>query len=149
MPRRQLDFHDFASVASDIDQLGKTGYSQVGKWNLFRTCDHLAKTMRMSLEGFPNNAPWYLRYLVAPLVKGRFFRTRRMPEGFKAPAGLDPSDAGDEQAAAQLCKDFLNRVRDAREFQPHPVFGRLSPEEWRQVHLIHSAHHLSFLIPKA
>jgi Protein of unknown function (DUF1569) len=145
MPRRQLDFHDFNSIGTEIDRLEKNGYNQVGQWNLSRTCDHLAKTMRMSLEGFPHRAPWYVR-LVAPMVKGRFFRKRRMPEGFPAPSGLEPSD---DKAAVQLCKDFLTRVCDAKEFHLHPVFGKLSPEEWRQVHLIHSSHHLSFLIPNA
>jgi hypothetical protein len=149
MPRRQIDFRDFQSIVTDIDRLQKNGCSQVGQWDLFRTCHHLGTTMRLSLEGFPKNAPWYFRYIMAPLVKGRFLRKRRMPEGFQAPAALIPPESGDEKATVQSCKDLLVRVRDAKEFKLHPFFGKLTPDEWRLVHLIHSSHHLSFLIPNA
>jgi hypothetical protein len=148
MERRQLDFRDFDSVAADIDRLHKNGYDKVGQWELCQTCDHLSTVMRMSMEGFPFKAAWYIR-LLGPLVKGRFFKTRRMSEGFQAPAVLIPLAAGDEKAAVGSCKELLRRVQThSEEFHPNPFFGRLTPDEWRQLHLIHAAHHLSFLIPK-
>ena len=38
-------------------------------------------------------------------------------------------------------------VGRATEVHPSPFFGRLTPDQWRQLHLIHTAHHLSFLVP--
>jgi hypothetical protein len=149
MERRKIDFHDFGSVAADIDRLHKNGYDKVGQWELCQTCDHLATVMRMSMEGFPSRGPWYFRKILGPIFKGRFFRKRRMPEGFRAPGFLLPPVGSDEDATVQACKDLLKRVSAyAGEFDQHPFFGKITPEEWRQVHLIHSAHHLSFLIPK-
>jgi hypothetical protein len=148
MKRRNLDFQDFESVAADIDRLKKNGYAKVGQWELCQTCDHLATVMRMSLEGFPFKGAWYIR-LLAPMIKGRFFKTRRMTEGFQAPAVLIPATGKSEDAAIGSCKDLLQRVKTHEgEFHPNPFFGKLSPDEWRQLHLIHAAHHLSFLIPK-
>jgi hypothetical protein len=34
------------------------------------------------------------------------------------------------------------------EFIDSPFFGHLTPEEWRNLHLIHGAHHLGYLVPK-
>jgi hypothetical protein len=149
MERRQLDFHDFDSVAADIDRLHKNGYTKVGQWELCQACDHLSNVMRMSMEGFPFKAPWYIHLLAPLLVKGRMFKTRRMREGFQAPSAVMPSGGGDEKTSVNKCKDLLKRVRDyPGEFEPNPFFGKLTADEWRQHHLIHSAHHLSFLIPK-
>ena len=30
----------------------------------------------------------------------------------------------------------------------HPFFEKLSKEQWRELHLIHCAHHLSFQVPE-
>src|SRR5438552_15118609 len=120
MPRRQLDFHDFGSVATEIDRLQDSGYSPVGTWDLFQTCDHLAKTMRSSLDGFPKNGPWYFRYLLAPMIKGRFFKKRRMPEGFRAPAALIPPVSGDDKLKVQLCMVLMVRMGVATVCQLSP-----------------------------
>jgi hypothetical protein len=150
MQRRPLDFRDFDSVFTDLDRLQQNGYDKAGQWDLGLTCDHLNKVMRGSLEGFPFKGPWYFRMLLGPIFKGFLFKQRRMREGFKAPSALIPSSPSDEKAAVSTCKDLLKRVRDHQgDFYPNPFFGKLSAEEWRQLHLIHSAHHLSFLIPKA
>jgi hypothetical protein len=49
----------------------------------------------------------------------------------------------------------LNRFREQiRAFEAwdrpaadHPFFGPISYEQWREIHLIHMAHHLGFLVP--
>jgi hypothetical protein len=33
-------------------------------------------------------------------------------------------------------------------YQPSPLFGAPSREEWSGLRLIHAAHHVSFLVPK-
>src|SRR5262245_1035867 len=150
MQRRPLDFHDFDSVVTEIDRLQKNSYDKAGQWDLGLTCDHLNKVMRGSLEGFPFKGPWFFRVFLGPIFKGLLFKQRRMREGFKAPSALIPSPALNENAVVSDCKNLLARVRDHQgDFHPNPFLGRLSPEEWRQLHLIHSAHHLSFLVPKA
>src|SRR5262245_4670699 len=112
MQRRQLDFHDFDSVAAEIDRLQKNGYDKVGRWDLGVTCDHLSKVMQMSMEGFGFKGPWYFRLVIGPLIKGRFFRKRTMPEGFQAPKRVLPSEQVDEKAAVTGCKELLTRVRN-------------------------------------
>jgi len=61
-----------------------------------------------------------------------------------ASTGIDEAQA---VAKFQQQVEQIDQYRGA--FQPHPVFGSLSNDQWRQFHLIHISHHLSFLIPKS
>jgi hypothetical protein len=150
MQRRQLDFHDFDAVAAEVERLRRYGYARAGNWDLRQVCEHLTATMRMSLEGFSfQGPPWPLRVLIAPLLRWRFFKTRRMPAGYKGPEPLMPNPAGDENAAVRTFNEMLARVRDpGASFHPSPFLGKLTAEQWRQLHLIHAAHHLGFLVPR-
>jgi hypothetical protein len=154
MQRRQLDFHDFDAIAQDIDRLHTRGYQKVGNWDLAQVCTHLARTMEWSLTGTKFQAPWLFRNWVArkllvPIVLGRILKKRRLKTGFQAPAELIPSASPAAEAEAVLqCKQLLQRVRDHQgEFCLHPFFVKVTPEQQRQIHFIHSAHHLSFLVP--
>jgi hypothetical protein len=57
---------------------------------------------------------------------------------------------GDEAAAVERFKQAIERLRaHPGELHPSPFFGYLTPQQWRDLHLIHCAHHLGFLLPKA
>lgn len=147
---RPLGFASIDAVAEDVDRLRCDGYVRLGNWDLARICEHLATLMRFSLEGFPFHFPWILRRVVGPLViKPWMLRTRRFPSGVDAPKEMVPTGQLGEEQAVEAFKAMLWRVRDHRgEFQPSPLLGPLTPEQWRQIHMIHAAHHLRFLVPK-
>jgi hypothetical protein len=146
--RRTLDFFDFDAVLADVERLRRDGYRRAGTWDLPQACDHLTRFMRGSLEGFGFQFPLPFRLAGRWLFLGRTLRTRRIPTGVKGPAPLmPPADVGGD-AAVRAFAETVARVRDHRgDFHPSPLFGRLTPEQWRQIHLIHAAHHLSFLVP--
>jgi len=147
MNRRELDFRDFDALLADIQRLHEQGYEKAGQWNLGQICKHLSITMEMSLEGFPFKGPWLFRKVIGPFVKPRFFRSRKIKPGLPAPPTMVAEPDSDEGQAIEQLKQITTRVREHRgEFQPHPFFEYLSPEQWLQLHLIHAAHHLSFLI---
>ncbi|HZT79571.1 MAG TPA: DUF1569 domain-containing protein [Gemmataceae bacterium] len=149
MTRRALDFRDFGAVAAEVERLRRTGYDQAGNWNLAQVCDHLAAAMRGSVEGFPFPGPWFFRTLIGPFARRVFFRRRRMPAGIQIPERFRPAADVDEAAAVRAFHAALALVRDwPGEFVPHPILGRFTPAQWRQFHLIHAAHHLSFLVPR-
>jgi hypothetical protein len=149
MERRKLNFGRFESVAADINHLHTAGYTQVGSWDLSQACDHLTRYMRMSLEGFPFEFPWVMRRLVGPaILKPLVLWTHWLPAGAKAPRPLVPERSPQEPAAVEAVIEMLHRVRNHPDrFAPSPLFGELSNSQWRQVHLIHASHHLSFLVP--
>lgn len=149
MNRRDLDFRDFDSLAADVQCLHDGGYDQAGGWNLAQACSHLTISMERSLDGFPNKAPWVLRKILAPMIKGKMFRTRKINAGYKAPEGFTVDAETDEKLAVDRFLQVADRVKNRRGgFHNHPVFDQLTDDQWHQFHLIHGSLHLSFLIPK-
>jgi hypothetical protein len=145
--RRSLDFADFEAVEKEIDRLQQGGYQRAGNWDLAQICDHLSQVMEGSLKGFSFQAPWILRKLLAPLILRHVMKTRTMRAGVRVPE-MAPAARVDPDESIRRCRQLLQQVQHhTGEFQPSPFFGRLSPEQWRQLHLIHAAHHLSFLVP--
>lgn len=59
-----------------------------------------------------------------------------------------PSAKIDESLAISEYLDLLKRLRDHEgPLHESPLLGILSPQEWRKLHLAHTAHHLGFLEP--
>ncbi len=150
MPQRPLDFKTFAEVRSELDRLHQSGYEKLGQWDLAQVCDHLAFFIRGSLDGFTFRVPWLFKVLFGKMVLRRILTQRRMKPGVFTPQKPLPSSGGDEAAAVARLKGLLDRLEGlSGELHPSPFFGRLTPDEWRQMHLIHAGHHLSFLSPKS
>src|SRR5438132_505258 len=148
MQRRQLDLRDLDALSAEVEHLKSVGCTKVGNWDLGQCCEHLAKSMRSSVDGFQFKAPWLQRVFLAPIFKRRIFKTRKMPAGIKGPPNLMPADQVDETTALKFFDEQLGRVRTATAFEKHVFFGTLTHDEWIQFHLIHSSLHLSFLIPR-
>lgn len=149
MPRRKIDFVTFDALIADVQALQARGYGRVGKWSLEQCCEHLSNMMRCSLEGFEKVKLPLLVKLAKPF--GAFFRrrmlkTRSMPAGFKGPDAFMPGPTSDP-AAIDTFMALCRRVETSDRFIASPVLGKMTADEWRQVHLIHGAHHLSFLVP--
>lgn len=147
--RRELDFKTFDAMADDADRLRSAGYTRAAVWDLPRVCDHLTRYMRMSLTSFPSHAPWYRRLFERHVTLPMMLARRTMADRRAALASVQPLQPAQEPEAVAAFRAICNDVRDFHgEFAAHPSFGRLSPDDWRQVHLIHGAHHLGFLVPK-
>ena len=149
MNRRILDFRDFDAVAEDVKHLNEAGYDQIGEWDLLLTCQHLTTNMEYSISGFPYKRPWLLRKLLGPFLKRKLFRVRQINTSLPRPSSMKPRSEGDQQRAVDNFLQSLERIKNHSEgFNLHPLFDRLSDEEWRQFHLIYCSHNLSFLIPR-
>lgn len=147
--RRELAFETFDQVFAEVERLKTVGCQSAGKWDFAQTLDHLATVMKGSLAGFPVKAPWIVRKIVGPLRKRRLFRTgkigrMRLPEKFAPKPGKDL-----ERTYRTFTKSLKMISEHDGDFQPHPFLGELAADEWRRFHLIHCAHHFSFLIPNS
>jgi len=148
--RRPLAFSSLDDVMPDVDRL-LAGHQTVGTWSLGQICNHLALSLRYSAEGgLPVRISWLTRLLVGTPAKWHVFRTGALPAGFKVPSPvLVPAPDRDDRAEAEALRATIRLYLAAPEpFPPHPLFGPLSPEEWRRFHCIHCAHHLSFALPE-
>jgi hypothetical protein len=148
MERRKLDFRELEEVVADIEQLQSVDYLRAGNWTLGQICDHLAIFFRGSLDGFAERAPWVMRFFFGKPILWMILRNRGMMTGVKAPASFLPADTRNDALAARELIELIQRFRDHDgDLQPSPLFGKLNRRQWTDLHLIHCAHHLSFLAP--
>ncbi len=149
MQRRSLRFDNYEQVLTDVDHLHADGYQRAGNWSLSQACNHLAIVMENSLDGFPSLMPWPIRLIARRFMLGKVLRHEVFRRRVPAAPGLSPPDSDDSPAAIAKLRAAIHRLNaHAGPMAPSPAFGPLLPNQWREVHLWHCEHHLSFLLPK-
>jgi hypothetical protein len=146
--RRKLRFESHQDVLNDVHALCNGPTRQLGNWSLGEVCQHLAKTVDMSIDGSQMRFPWVLR-MIAPLLRKRFL-SRPMRAGFTVPktgAFLLPS-AEETAAGLAALEKAVARLGATSQRKPHALFGTLSRQEWDQLHCRHAEMHLSFIVPE-
>lgn len=149
MERRKLTFSTYAEAIEEIERLERSGYHQLGKWDLGQICHHLAYYYRGSLNGFGFRLPWLIRKTVGRLLLKRMLAGGDLKTGARTIPASIPTVSLNDPAAIKEAKSLLARLQLAAQLHPSPLFDQLSPEQWKQLHLAHTAHHLSFLAAKA
>jgi Protein of unknown function (DUF1569) len=150
MERRVVRFTSYDDLLRDAEALAGFDYDRAGNWDLAQICNHLATVMEMSLDGFPARYPWFVRLVARWFFLGKMLRHQVSRKRFPAPAYMQPPDSHDDRAAVERLRTAVKRLNDhTGSLQPSPIFGKLTPEQWCEVHLWHGEHHLSFLQAKA
>ncbi len=147
--RRKLRFDSFDAMLWDAEQLvASPGVRTLGNWPLGNLLTHLAAAMNLSVEGIPFKAAWYIR-LLGPRIKRRVL-AKGMSPGFNLPRSRDRGafpESASPQVALESLRAAVSRVQREQMTATHPVFGRLTHDEWTQLHLRHAELHLSFAVP--
>jgi hypothetical protein len=147
MAQRDLTFKTYSEIAKEIESLAKGGYSKGGKWSLGQVCRHLSFYYSGSLDGFPKMLPWILRVTLGRMMlKSALSGAKTKPGGPTNPASVY-EEAGDKEAAAEAVALLARLDKNPARMHPSALYGDLTNEEWRILHMRHSAHHLSFLFP--
>lgn len=149
--RRPLRFDDLPATLDEIHRLSEVGYVGVGKWDLAQICQHLNKTMRMSLEGAPFGVPRLLQPLAKRILFRKVIRGEPTYLPLKTVAAFQPEEHADPGNGIQEYAELMERIMSESSslLDVHPVFGPITKAEWQTFHAWHAAHHLSFLIPNA
>lgn len=145
--RRTLRFSTLPEIVRDAEML-LPNHVTVGDWSFGQICEHLAKTMNGSIDGLDFQAPWFARWFIAPLMK-KSLLTKPMSAGFRLPPNARPILPGDSVSAEsglQQLKAAVERLQQEAPRASHPFLGRLTSEEWIQLHLRHAELHLSFIV---
>jgi hypothetical protein len=148
MQRRKLRFDNYEQALNDVEHLLTVGYQRLGNWSLPQICNHLAVVMEKSLDGFPSLLPWPLRLIARRFYLNKVMRHEVFHRRAPAAAGLLPPDSEDAPAALARLRSAIGRLNThSGPMAASPAFGPLLPSQWREVHLWHCEHHLSFLVP--
>jgi hypothetical protein len=154
--RRTLRFETLDDAVRDARMLQKCGYDRAGKWDLSQVCGHLSDWLRFPLDGPPPTpvhlrfAFWLMRNTVGGMIFRRIVRTGQMPAGGPTLKESIPAPGGDESAAVENLQRAVTRFQNhTGPTYPSPVFGELDRDQRTRLQLVHCAHHLGFLLPKA
>ncbi len=146
--RRTVRYSTLSEVVQDAEHL-LGNHHTVGKWSFGQNCQHLAKTMNASIDGFGFQAPWWVRWLVVPVIKNSIL-IKPMKAGFNLPKkakSLLPDDSITAEEGLRQLKAAVERLSHETPTAPHPAFGEMASEEVMQLHLRHSELHMSFIVP--
>lgn len=154
--RRETRFANFDEVVRDVEALHAKGYEKAGNWDLAQVCGHLTKWLSYPLDGFPRSGCfigtmlWMMRITVGKGIKKKILTTGKFKEGGPTAPDSIVASGGNESAAVMKFKEIIERFKNhTGEIHLSPLFGKMSRDELLRLHLIHCAHHLSFLTPKA
>ena len=163
-PARRLEFQTLEQAVEEAEHLSQNGYDQTGRWNLANVCHHceiwLASTFRNPIRppliGRPVLA--VVRHTIGPGMLRRVLESGRMPSGSPTVPSTDPvaakppseasSEANDASAIASLRKTIKAFDEHEGLILPSPLFGAMTRDQADQLHRIHLAHHLGYLVPK-
>jgi len=147
--RRQVEYRELADIVSDVRSLATRPCTTVGAWTFAQNVEHVASAIDMAFDGAGFKAPWLARMIIAPLLKKRVL-TKPMRAGFRLPrraAALLPDSDVELENAVRHLETAISRFESETPSHPHPFLGRLTPQEYVQLHLRHAALHLSFVVP--
>jgi len=148
MTRRELDLKTLDEVVAEVRRLNEGGYTKGGEWDLSQVCLHLSSSINQTIDGFMFKVPLTIRIVARLFVKRSVLQTRKIRPGNPIPPEQVPGPS-DEYSAVAILATTVDRYKAHRGgLHKHPVFGRLTHGEWREIHIIHGSHHLSFLLPR-
>lgn len=149
--RTWLKFGSVSEVMPEVERLLR-GHEVVGRWSLAQVCNHLATAFRLTVERPPWMAPWLVRRTVGRVagwfVLGMGWMPRGLPlPGIEAPGAGSTGELDAEREAEGLRLAIGRYLSHDGPVSEHPVLGRFSGRGVARFHCVHSAHHLSFLVP--
>jgi hypothetical protein len=144
--RRKVEFASLQDILADAERMSGGNVRTLGNWSTDQIFAHLAKSMQGSIDGSKFTAPWYFR-LIGLLMKKRMLKGP-MPPGFQLPPDaareLVPGPKSTEEGLSELHAAIARLERESKH-APNAVLGKLTKEEWDQLHCTHAALHMSFL----
>lgn len=107
--------------------------------------EHCAQSIEYSMDGFPKLKPWIIRATVGRIVAGRFLSRGSFSHDRGGPIpGAPALSLTDADAAFARLEAAVSRF-EAHEgpLKEHFVFGRVTKENFGQLHAMHIQDHLA------
>ena len=148
--RRVLKFDTLDDIVRDVEAIASGPHRVTGNWTAAQNIWHVAHTVAMSNRGFDFKVPLVMK-LLGRMLKGLGMHTKPIKPGFNPPgkvaaAFAPPPDVSLEMAVAKL-RDEVAYAKAHGMHHPSPLFGKLTHEQWTQLHCRHAELHHSFIHP--
>jgi RimJ/RimL family protein N-acetyltransferase len=138
-------FATFAEALLAVNEVATSAGPAAGAWPIAHTLNHCAQSIEYSIAAFPRLKPAWMRATVGRLVLRRFLARGYMGHDTGAPiAGAPPLDSpGDVAGAAERLREAVQAFEDFPGTPAvHFVYGPVTKDEYRRLHLMHLSDHL-------
>ena len=140
---------EFASLVPVLEHLERNPATAIdGEWTLYRVLIHCAQSIEYSLTGFPVNRSIVLRRTIGPLIARRFLKRGAMSHNRAEPipgAPAIPEDGSVPEAVRRLREAMARFTNHSEQVSEHFIFGRLSKQQFAQLHVLHVRNHFELL----
>lgn len=129
-------------ITDRINQLSAESKQQWGKMNVSQMLHHCQLPIRAAYGAIKPKGNFVLR-LIGPLVKSVLYNGKPYKQGLptdKSYVITDEKDFEKEKTALLVLLQKFNEPSITN--QPHPVFGKLTKEQWSKATWKHLDHHL-------
>ena len=155
--RRSLAIRSIREFRQEVERLNEAHQrgllDAVGNWSLDQCCQHLGRWIAFSLDGFPFQYAWHLRFAgrLVRLVSWRWLVSLALRPGFVNPPSakaVEPDALIADGSGVECLLQQIGRIESGGQMmQPSPVEGPITHEQWCYFHLRHADLHLSFQVP--
>jgi len=150
-PRRELHFESMQDILDDAQAATAGPHETTGNWSSGQIITHVGELIDVSLHGTDAKMPLPLR------VMGRVLRpwllTRPINPGLKIPKGMrprftPPQDVPLDRAMQRFGALCEEAKQPGSMTHPSPLLGRITHDQWVQMHCRHAELHFSFIQPE-
>ena len=134
----------YNELLNRLDQLNEHSQRQWGKMSVGQMAWHCQVPLKVAVKNKPNSGKkgnplirWFFKkslYNDTPWRKG-------LPTSLMAKA-TEEKDFHSEMANLKSLLHACYETRNRKEWQPHPLFGHLTPDQWGMMEYKHLDHHL-------
>lgn len=149
---RQLKLATLDDILAEARRVaGQPDTASRGTWTPAQNIWHVGRLIKAGVEGYPVKVPFLLK-LIGPLLKKQFTNKGFTP-GIKLPSQaadhmVAPADTTIEQAMAMI-ESAIQNAKDKGFLPKNPMMGRMTPQQWVDLHCRHAEMHFGLIELKA
>lgn len=129
-------------IIDRINNLTANSQRQWGKMDVAQMLAHLQKPLNYSFGNHHLQGNFIMK-LIGPFFKAVLFNEKPYKQGLPTDKTYIVSDAREFEKEKLQLLDLLNRFNESSVLEvPHPIFGKLTKEQWSKATWKHLDHHL-------
>jgi hypothetical protein len=145
--RRKVNIKTIEDLEKEINNIERAvELKTLGIWSVYQIFQHITEQLHNSMKGFPTYQPKLLRMTIGRYFLSKILKSGEMAAGYKNPYSPKNREEGNANNAIERLKETIRDFKTYDgEMSIHPIFDKLSKDQWTQLHLIHFSLHLSFI----
>lgn len=137
-----FDIEAYQEIKERIEALSSQSTPAWGKMNVGQMVTHCQFPLKVALSNKPRKHKWNL---IGFLFKKTLYNDKPWKQGLptaKLAKITDERDFDKERTSLLSMVDAFHAKKEQTEWQPHPMFGTFTPQQWGQLEYKHLDHHL-------